>query len=190
MPRVGARSACVLLRSVGCHVRLPAQHVRPGRFGRVCLIREDPSARRQVHTEVETWRGFQHDSWPCWVAHFAAWMHRLRTRRLACRLAVASLCGAHSILKSCLAHQLLRLLARPQVGRGESLGAVWALTGGTHDTSALAIRDSELVRMSKVRPARRAASQLTCWVNSLVRVNVDRSTHQGAQLDARACHLP
>ena len=38
-----------------------------------------------------------------------------------------------------------------QVGRGDSLGAVWALTGGVHDTSALAIRDSELVRMSKAR---------------------------------------
>ncbi|KAK9808186.1 hypothetical protein WJX73_006212 [Symbiochloris irregularis] len=36
-----------------------------------------------------------------------------------------------------------------EVGRGEPLGAVWALTGGTHDTSALCIRDSELVRMSK-----------------------------------------
>ena len=39
-----------------------------------------------------------------------------------------------------------------QVGRGDSLGAVWALTGGVHDTSALAIRDSELVRMSKASP--------------------------------------
>ena len=38
-----------------------------------------------------------------------------------------------------------------QVGRSDSLGAVWALTGGVHDTSALAIRDSELVRMSKAR---------------------------------------
>lgn len=37
-----------------------------------------------------------------------------------------------------------------EVGRGEPLGAVWALTGGMHDTTALCIRDSELVRMSKV----------------------------------------
>jgi hypothetical protein len=38
----------------------------------------------------------------------------------------------------------------PQVARGEALGGVWVLTGGAHDTSAVCIRDSELVRMSKV----------------------------------------
>ena len=37
-----------------------------------------------------------------------------------------------------------------EVGRGEAVGAVWTLTGGIHDTSALCVRDSELVRMSKV----------------------------------------
>jgi hypothetical protein len=36
------------------------------------------------------------------------------------------------------------------VARGEALGGVWVLTGGAHDTSAVCIRDSELVRMSKV----------------------------------------
>jgi CRP-like cAMP-binding protein len=41
------------------------------------------------------------------------------------------------------------------VGRGETVGAVWAITGGRHDSSAVACRDSELVRMS------RAAFQLT-----------------------------
>jgi hypothetical protein len=30
------------------------------------------------------------------------------------------------------------------------VGAVWALTGGYHDTTALCVRDSEFVRMSKV----------------------------------------
>jgi hypothetical protein len=40
---------------------------------------------------------------------------------------------------------------RAQVGRGEAVGAVWALTGGEHDTSALCVRDSEFVRMSRVR---------------------------------------
>ena len=38
-----------------------------------------------------------------------------------------------------------------QVGRGEAVGAVWALTGGQHDTTALCVRDSEFVRMSRVR---------------------------------------
>ena len=36
------------------------------------------------------------------------------------------------------------------MGRGEAVGAVWALTGGYHDTTALCVRDSEFVRMSKV----------------------------------------
>lgn len=36
------------------------------------------------------------------------------------------------------------------MARGEALGGVWVLTGGAHDTSAVCIRDSELVRMSKV----------------------------------------
>ena len=36
-----------------------------------------------------------------------------------------------------------------QVGRGEAVGAVWALTGGHHDTTALCARDSEFVRMSR-----------------------------------------
>ena len=40
-----------------------------------------------------------------------------------------------------------------QVGRGEAVGAVWALTGGYHDTTALCVRDSEFVRMSKVSTA-------------------------------------
>ncbi|GIL50016.1 hypothetical protein Vafri_6355, partial [Volvox africanus] len=36
-----------------------------------------------------------------------------------------------------------------EVGRGEAVGAVWAITGGYHDTTALCVRDSELVRMSR-----------------------------------------
>lgn len=35
------------------------------------------------------------------------------------------------------------------VGRGDSCGAVWALSGGIHDTTCLCIRDLEAVRMSK-----------------------------------------
>ena len=37
-----------------------------------------------------------------------------------------------------------------EVGRGEAVGAVWALAGGYHDTTALCVRDAELVRMSRV----------------------------------------
>ena len=37
-----------------------------------------------------------------------------------------------------------------EVGRGEAVGAIWALAGGQHDTSALCVRDAELVRMSRV----------------------------------------
>ncbi|KAK9862379.1 hypothetical protein WJX84_007181 [Apatococcus fuscideae] len=36
-----------------------------------------------------------------------------------------------------------------EVGRGEAVGAVWALTAGMHDTTAHCIRDSELVRLTK-----------------------------------------
>lgn len=45
-----------------------------------------------------------------------------------------------------------------QVGRGEAVGAVWALTGGQHDTTALCVRDSEFVRMSRVRAPAHACS--------------------------------
>lgn len=46
-----------------------------------------------------------------------------------------------------------RVRVEEEVGRGEAVGAVWALTGGIHDTTALCVRDSELVRMSKVSQA-------------------------------------
>ena len=46
-----------------------------------------------------------------------------------------------------------RVRVEEEVGRGEAVGAVWALTGGIHDTTALCVRDSELVRMSKVSTA-------------------------------------
>ena len=36
-----------------------------------------------------------------------------------------------------------------EVGRGETIGAVWAVTNGKHDTSAVAVRGCELVRMSR-----------------------------------------
>lgn len=41
------------------------------------------------------------------------------------------------------------LAAEDDVGRGDSMGAVWALAGGSHDTSCVCSRDSELVRMNK-----------------------------------------
>lgn len=36
-----------------------------------------------------------------------------------------------------------------EVGRGEAIGAIWAVTNRSHDTSAIAVRDSEIVRLSK-----------------------------------------
>lgn len=36
-----------------------------------------------------------------------------------------------------------------EVARGEAIGAIWAVTNRHHDTSAIAVRDSELVRISK-----------------------------------------
>ena len=36
-----------------------------------------------------------------------------------------------------------------ECGRGEAVGAIWTITGGAHDTSAVCVRDTELVRMSK-----------------------------------------
>ncbi|GAB4820172.1 hypothetical protein N2152v2_007218 [Parachlorella kessleri] len=41
------------------------------------------------------------------------------------------------------------LATEDEVGRGDSMGAVWALSGGAHDASCLCTRDSELVRMNK-----------------------------------------
>ena len=46
-----------------------------------------------------------------------------------------------------------RVRVEEEIGRGEAVGAVWALTGGIHDTTALCVRDSELVRMSKASQA-------------------------------------
>jgi lysophospholipid hydrolase len=42
------------------------------------------------------------------------------------------------------------VVVEDEASRGESVGAVWALSGGAYDTTALCVRDSELVRMSKV----------------------------------------
>ena len=36
-----------------------------------------------------------------------------------------------------------------EVGRGQAIGAIWAMTNRKHDTSAIAVRDSEIVRLSK-----------------------------------------
>ena len=54
-----------------------------------------------------------------------------------------------------------------EVGRGEAVGAVWALAGGYHDTTALCVRDAELVRMSRVRPSQSLAEGI-CRKHALV----------------------
>lgn len=36
-----------------------------------------------------------------------------------------------------------------EVARGQAVGAIWAINNQTHDTSAVAVRDSELVRFSR-----------------------------------------
>ena len=46
-------------------------------------------------------------------------------------------------------HAHAQVHVEEEVARGEAVGAVWAITGGQHDTTALCVRDSELVRMSK-----------------------------------------
>lgn len=66
-----------------------------------------------------------------------------------------------------------RVRVEEEVGRGEAVGAVWALTGGIHDTTALCVRDSELVRMSKVTTAHHAVSTR---YNTSVPVEVCTST--------------
>lgn len=43
----------------------------------------------------------------------------------------------------------IKVHVEEEVARGEAVGAVWTITGGQHDTTALCVRDSELVRMSK-----------------------------------------
>jgi len=45
------------------------------------------------------------------------------------------------------------------VGRGDSMGAVWTITGGRHDTTCLCARDVEAVRMSKASFELLAASR-------------------------------
>ena len=47
------------------------------------------------------------------------------------------------------------------------MGAVWALTGGNHDTTALCVRDSEFVRMSRVSAAPLLCSALSEGVGLL-----------------------
>eukprot|EP00983_Pelagomonas_calceolata_P087880 1157065-Pelagomonas_calceolata.AAC.3 len=49
----------------------------------------------------------------------------------------------------CFEPHALQVHVEEEVARGEAVGAVWTITGGQHDTTALCVRDSELVRMSK-----------------------------------------
>lgn len=44
---------------------------------------------------------------------------------------------------------LWQVCIEEECGRGEAVGAVWTIAGGVHDTSAVCVRDTELVRMSK-----------------------------------------
>ncbi len=46
-------------------------------------------------------------------------------------------------------------------------GAVWALTGGVHDSTSMCVRDSELVRMSK------NSLRVIAQVRTLVALNPD-----------------
>lgn len=41
------------------------------------------------------------------------------------------------------------VVSEEDIGRGESAGTIWAAQGGTHDTTCLAVRDVETVRMTK-----------------------------------------
>ncbi len=61
------------------------------------------------------------------------------------------------------------VVTHPQVARGEAVGAAWMMTGGAHDNSAVCIRDSELVRMSRVRVVRAVTrfvlrAHVMCWL--------------------------
>jgi CRP-like cAMP-binding protein len=49
-----------------------------------------------------------------------------------------------------------------EVGRGETIGAVWAVTSGKHDTSAVATRGCELVRLSRGSFEARSAAAVVC----------------------------
>ena len=64
-----------------------------------------------------------------------------------------------------------RVRVEEEVGRGEAVGAVWALTGGIHDTTALCVRDSELVRMSKVSSLGSVLQTLHARCSSGIRFN-------------------
>ena len=68
-----------------------------------------------------------------------------------------------------------RVRVEEEVGRGEAVGAVWALTGGIHDTTALCVRDSELVRMSKVSLTYCPPAPLLAFVPEVVSHTICRS---------------
>lgn len=69
---------------------------------------------------------------------------------LPCVNFVAGLCGHDGWLCHRSVGLALDMDAQDEVGRGEAVGGVYMLSGNEYDTTALCIRDSELVRMSKV----------------------------------------
>jgi lysophospholipid hydrolase len=75
------------------------------------------------------------------------------------------------------------VLVKEEVGRGELVRAVWAITGGRHDTAPAACRDSELVRMS------RAAFKLTAAQSpfAVAKLLGNMARRMAGALGARRC---
>jgi CRP-like cAMP-binding protein len=117
--------------------------------GRVRLVREVPTKRPAVRVEEEV-RAAPRAAVRRRPGLLSSWRGLPGTRR-PCGGRWASERGVGDVLPA----RAPSLAARAQVGRGEAVGAVWALTGGHHDTTALCVRDSELVRMSRARPRAR-----------------------------------
>jgi len=46
-------------------------------------------------------------------------------------------------------HNTEKIQTEEIAGRGEAVGTIWSMSGGTYDTTAICTRDSELVRMSR-----------------------------------------
>lgn len=78
-----------------------------------------------------------------------------------------------------------------EVTRGDTIGAVWAVTGGTHDTSAVAERGCELVRLSRgsFQVCLLALAVCSCDLGGKFLLNLGSSAARepGAQLPRGAC---
>jgi CRP-like cAMP-binding protein len=53
-----------------------------------------------------------------------------------------------------------------EVARGQAIGAIWAINNQTHDTSAVCVRDSELVRFSRQSFEVRCCCVLLCCMRT------------------------